>query len=211
MPISVAEVLTRTDELLNDRTRIRWPAISRCGWCVDALREMLINRPEAMTINSSFTLTANSVAQALPTGYLRLVDVIRNTNGAPVSVVTRNEMDMHRPEWMQDNATSAVRHYMIDQQNPRAFWVWPKPATAFSIDATMLAEPPTSVAVDGSLPVESTYLPAIVDYVAYRAYSEDAEDSFNADRALAHRDVFLAAIGASRSNEPVTTPKQGAA
>ena len=211
MPISVAEVLTKTDALLLDVGRVRWPATERCGWCVDALRELLINRPEAMTVNASFALAANTVAQAVPAGYLRLVDVIRNANGAPVSAAMRNEMDLHRPEWMQDDAAAAVRHYMIDPQNPRAFWVWPKPATAFSVDATLLAEPPLSVAVDGSLPVDSTCLPAIVDYVLYRAFSKDAEDAFNASRALAHRDAFLAAIGASRSNEPVTTPKQGAA
>ncbi len=211
MGVSVSDVLARADTLLLDAARVRWPVAERLMWIADGAREVLVHRPEAGTVMETIALVPNEARQALPPGCLRLVEILRNVGGAPVTAVDRQAMDLHRPGWYEERPAAAIRHFCVDARDPRAFWVWPRPNDAVCVEAIVVAEPPASLGAGGVLQLDSIFTGAIVDYLAYRAFSKDAEDAFNAQRAIAHYQAFADAVGLTRTNEPVVLPMPGGA
>lgn len=211
--VAVDDILLRLDDQLLDAGRVRWPSAERRRYMVDALREISIHKPEAMTVTTSITLTANAVRQDVPSGYLRLTEIVRNAGGdqEPVTAVDRQEMDLYRPGWTKDRPAAAIRHFMVDERDQRVFWVWPTPNAAIDVVAILVAEAPQTIAEGAQIAVDSVYANAIGDYVMYCCFAKDSEDAFNAQRALTHYQAFAAALGLSRSADRALSPVPGSA
>jgi hypothetical protein len=100
---------------------------------------------------------------------------------------------------------------MVDARANSTFWVYPPAASGASVELIYQSTPSDFAAsgpdaVTGTLTEqESLYGGAMVDYVAYRAFSKDSEYAGNANRAVVHYQQFANAIGVGRKNDLVNS------
>ena len=88
--VKVIDLIDRAEEILQDTTNVRWSQQTLLNYLNDAQREVVLFRPDANPINETFTLTANSAKQTLPSAALRLISIYKNTNPTtkPITNIT---------------------------------------------------------------------------------------------------------------------------
>lgn len=209
MPLTAAEVLTRASDIVQDQTGVRWPETELLRWLNDARREIAIARPDIYAATSNVNLVAGT-KQTLPSDGMRLIDVTRNmpsgAAGSAIRIVEREILDAQRPGWHTETASTAIKHFMYDERNPRTFYVYP-PATAGHTIEIVYGQAPTEITnTTTSLSSEDIYAGAIVDYVCYRAFAKDAEYAGNQGRSAAHYQQFLNALGLGGKVSVVQSP-----
>jgi hypothetical protein len=64
--VKVIDLIDRAEEILQDTTNVRWSQQTLLDYLNDGQREVVLFRPDANPVNTSFTLTANSAKQTLP-------------------------------------------------------------------------------------------------------------------------------------------------
>lgn len=210
MAILVSDVLSRTDDLLNDEDRARWPAAERIRWMNDALGAILIRRAGALAQRVVETLVAG--AYQTITGE-RLLDVTRNlaadetTAGYPVRRTDRQLLDDADPAWHAGTKKSKVLHYTYDDRIPKVFYCYP-PAVAGTKVETLQDLLPAAVDDEAdSLAIGAEYMEAVVNYVCYRANSKDSEFAQGAI-ATAYYQAFEASLGNKAQADVNASPNQ---
>lgn len=198
MPLTTTAVTDRVGILLQDTTAIRWPVAERLQYASDAIREICAFKPDAAVKTAVASLVAGT-KQSLPADGVMLVDVTRNmgvggaTPGRAPRLVTREILDAQLPNWHNGTPAAEVIHYTFDAQNQKSYYVYPpQPAAGQGSLELVYAAVPTELAEGAALPLDDTWLPAIVNYVLYRCYSKDAEYAANANLAVAYYQAFNA-------------------
>lgn len=196
--IQVADVVVRVAQLLQDTTHIRWTLAEKLQYITDAVREVCFYKPEACVKTAVANLVAGT-RQAIPADATTLMDIVRNmgvggaTPGIAPRAVTREILDAQMPGWHASTPAAEVKHYVFDPQNQRVFYVWPpQPATEQGSLELVYAAEPANATEGGTLDLDGTWLPAIVNYTLYRCYSKDAEYAANASLAAAFYQAFSA-------------------
>lgn len=200
MALTAKNILDRASMIIQDLTNVRWPESEIINWLNDARRELAVVRPDIYSDMATKALTSGA-KQELPADGLRLMDVPRNTSGAAITVTQRGFLDQQNPGWHQMAGSSTVKHFMVDERNPRIFWVYPPAASGASVEL-IYQKAPTDYTTNSALTAyEELYGGAMVDYVCYRAFSKDSEYAGNANRALAHYQQFANALGIGRQQD----------
>lgn len=207
MATTAQQVIDTAQLVLVDETATHWLETELLAWVNDGVRAIVNVRPDATAVTDNFTLAAGT-RQALPAAASALIDVPRNVNGRAIRQTKAALLDAQRPTWHQDTA-GATRNYCYDPRTPRIFYVWPPAEAGAQVELKYRATP-TAVAVGDPIPLGDEYVPALLDYVLYRAFSKDAEVSANAARAQAHRQAFDAAIGAKTAADGAIAPSEAA-
>ena len=78
--VKAVDLINRAEEILQDTTNVRWSQQTLLNYLNDAQREVVLFRPDANPVNASFTLTANSAKQTLPSAGLRLLSIYKNAS-----------------------------------------------------------------------------------------------------------------------------------
>lgn len=196
--IQVNDVVLRVGQLLQDTTHIRWPLTEKLQYITDAVREVCFYKPDACVKTSVTNLVAGT-KQAIPAEGTTLIDIVRNmgvggaTPGAAPRAVTRDILDAQMPGWHASTPAAEVKHYVFDPQNQRVFYVYPpQPSTGQGSLELVYSAEPANATENGTLDLDGTWLPAIVNYALYRCYSKDAEYAANANLAAAYYQAFNA-------------------
>ena len=211
--LAVADVLTRTDDLLGDVSRIRWTAAERIRWMNEAMGAILTRRPQAFSITKTIALAAGSL-QTID-GEM-LLDVVRNIGAAPdnkpgkaIRRTDRQLLDDSAPDWHTTKPAATIRHYVFDDRASKQFYCYP-PALAGTRVETLQAELPAAIAetdTTGTLGIGREYLEAVVNFVCYRCHTKDSEYSATA-LAVAFYQAFEAALGIKNQTENAASPNQ---
>lgn len=204
MAIPAQSIIRRVVETLQDNTSVRWPVNELVRYLNDGQREVVMYRPDAMVTNATVDLNAGT-KQALPANGAKLIEVVRNTSGRAVRMVSREILDAQSPNWHSITGVAEVLHFMYDPRDPKVFYVYPPAAasgasleivySALPTDITEPADGATYSAVTGNISVPDIYANSLQDYVLFRAYSKDSEYAGNAQRAQAHYGAFANALG----------------
>jgi len=213
--VTVNELITKAQTILQDTTSTRWPSAELVGWLNDGYREVILMRPDANSESGNFTCAAGT-RQVLTTEFpnaLRLLDVVRNvTSGRAVRLIDRPILDDQRRAWHAETATETIEHYMFDPKLPREFLVYP-PALATAELEVVFSSVPTGHATDTdysasaeTIKVVDSYANALLDYMLYRAYSKDVDYAANTQLAVAHYQAMQASLGLKTQSDNTTTP-----
>lgn len=205
MPIPAKDLIRRVVETLQDPTSIRWPISELVRYLNDAQREVILHRPDSLTVTEAVVLVPGTL-QKLPVGGTKLVDIRGNSAGTKraVRITNREILDAQLPGWHAQPGTVEVLHFMYDPREPRVFHVYPPAApgaalnvtyAAMAVDIVEPAEGAMYTAVAGNVGLPDIYANALQDYVLYRAYTKDSEYAGNAARAQAHYAAFANALG----------------
>jgi len=174
MAVTAQDIANRVEILLQDETNIRWSEDELLGWIADAERETVALNPSAYTESSTVSLTSGT-RQQLPSRAMRLIDVVRNVDGRAVRIVERKVLDEQRPDWHTESQASEAKHFTHDARDPRSFFVYPPSDGNGSVEAVYSAAPPALTFVGDNIALDELYMPALVNYTAFRALSKDAE------------------------------------
>jgi hypothetical protein len=193
------DLISRVSITLQDPTFVRWTQSELLNYLNDAQRQVVLFRPDAKAANAAFSCAATA-KQTLPADGLRLINVLRNTNGRAVTKVDRSILDVQLPNWYE-TAVSAdgVKHYVYDALDPKNFYVFPKPAAAHQIDI-VYAMAPVDIVISNFttdtqvIGIDDIYANALMDYMMYRAYQKDSEFA-NLNRAAVYYQAFTTSLG----------------
>lgn len=232
MAFTATEVITRVSAMLNDADGVRWTVPELVDWLNDALREVTLQAPGAVSKVVVLDLEEGT-RQAIPDEYASLLRVICNVTatgqnvtarGATIKPITKAALDARLPGWQNATvlpASSTVTYIVDDPAVHRAFFVCPANDGNGQIEA-VVAERPTTIAVDTGgdllaaesyssvIELDDMYLTAVVDFVMSKALAKDTTVPNAAARAQAHYAMFMQALGIKQQNEtginPATAP-----
>jgi len=211
--VPVADILTRASIVLQDKTNTRWPTSELEYWLNDGQREIALHKPSAVASVEEISLSRGTY-QTLGSGYVSIQRMLRNletvaadaagrTGGRHVTPVTRDILDQQLPNWHDPSVVpydSVVKHVIWDIADPRSFWVYPGNDGTGVVEA-VVASMPTDVSTGETINVPDIYRNALVDFICYRCLSYDANLAGAMQRAVAHYQMFAAAIGLKSASD----------
>lgn len=209
--IAASAVLSTVSTLIQDTTNVRWPQAELLTYLNDGQREVAIYKPNASITNGNIVLAAGT-KQSLPATGLVLVDVVRNmgngsTPGNAIRVVAREVLDAQVPDWHNSaNATNVVKHYVYSPLDPLKFYVYPYQTGGTYVEAIYGVTPAAVAAVGNAITIDDIYVPALVNYICYRAYSKDAEYAGNAAAAEKYYVQFVGLMTGKTAGELAYNP-----
>ncbi|MGS3139374.1 DUF6682 family protein [Aeromonas sanarellii] len=199
--VTVATIIKRVNTLLVDPTFTRWPKQELLDYYNDATKAIVLVRPDAYTKNVEFSCVAGT-KQALPPDALRLIEVLRNSNGRVVRFVVRKALDDSYPDWHSSNTATTVDNYTYEERDPKTFYLHPGPAAAVKVDVIYSVAPQSKALAEvesaqspALADLDDIYINPIIDFMLYRCFSKDAEYSANSNRAAGHYNAFLQQLG----------------
>jgi hypothetical protein len=169
-------------------------------WLHQGEIEILTHAPTAGATTANLEIEGGQVQQTLPVQYWALLDITTNlgiagtTQGRDITRTSLDRMQAAKPSWRRDRSRE-VRHYMQDERDERTFYVWPALQATAVVEARLVVQPVLSSDLADVLTVGDKWLNAMVDYVLYKAFSQDGEEASNLDRAMTHYMAFAQTIG----------------
>jgi hypothetical protein len=213
--VTAQQILTRCSNILQDNG-IRWPESEMINWLNDAMRYVVLQRPDSNMKSGTFTCAAGTrqvltkSVGGFPTA-LRLRSVIRNvssSNKRAIKLVTQSVLDNEHPTWHSEAAEADIQLYVFDPLLPKEFLVYPPAAVTNTIEVVYSAAPTeiTSGTLSSTIDLDDTYVGVVVDLILARAYAKDAEYAANAQRSQAHQALADAALGMSIQSASASSP-----
>lgn len=213
MATKVNDIIDQADLLLVNIGNTRWSKEELLGWFNAGVAAVVKRRPDVNVINTTF-VCAQSTRQELSANALRLVDVHKNVAGIGIQSIDRDSMDTLVPNWHDDSEpTDEVTHFLYDDRQPKAFYLYPCPKSGHQINISYSAAPAPVVVTDfvngtQESPLNSAYDEPILDFMIYRACSKDSEFS-NSQRAMAHFQAFQNALSDKTNADTGMSPNNG--
>lgn len=209
-------IIDQVTDILQDKSNIRWTIEELLRSLNDGQRATVVMRPDSSAQNQAVKLVAGS-KQSIPSDGLRLLDVVRNmgSNGAipgrAIRIVQREILDTQIPDWHIQTG-SFVKHYMLDNRDPRRFYIYPAvPANASQfIELVYSTNPRDVLSLTDTIALDDIYAPALVNYIVFRAYSKDAEYTADGNAAQLHYQAFLNMLGTKTSTDSMMAPQANA-
>jgi hypothetical protein len=219
--VKVVNIISRAAALLKDVEYVRWLTTELQGWLNDAYREVLIFRPDSNAKTGTYTC-ASGARQQITTVFsdaTQLLDVVRNvaatSDKSAVKMISRQSLDDMNRSWYNTTGVVSVERYAFDPRLPREFLVFPPATTSAQLEIIYSSVPAAHALTDAQIKnpataevirIDDSFANALLDYVLYRAYSKDAEDTANASRAVAHYQAFQNGLGVKGQTEAATKP-----
>lgn len=214
--------------LLNDTgefTARRTPLSELCDWLNDGLTAIVLQKPSATAQTVTLDLKEGTLQQ-LPSHFSSILRPVRNVRGEKsdrrprkvVTVTSGETINAIKPDWHDSYSVpfaQQVKHFIYDEANPKAFYVYPGNDGTGYLEAVLSAVPaeveakgdPAELAsYDVAIPIDDVYFGVLLDYVMYRARSKDAQESGNAQRAALHYQQFANALGINVTVETNMSP-----
>ncbi|EJX0511374.1 hypothetical protein ODC80_004682 [Salmonella enterica] len=199
---TVAEIIGRVSTQLLDTLMLRWPLAELCDYYNDAVRAVILARPDAGASAETLKCVPGS-RQTLPTGVLRIIDVIRLTDGNALLPVPRNVLDHDYPDW--HNVSGVPERYVYSEITPRVFYLFPAPDERVSIDAVVCRIPDvvtiTSLEDKAEIRIDEAWVNPLVDWMLFRAFSKDVAGGANTGQAMQHYQAFADQLGIKQNTD----------
>ncbi len=198
MPIRVGDILTRASITLNDEDFVRWTKAELYGWVNDGACEIVLRRPAARAVTTTFELIAGTF-QRVSEGALLLLDITRSVkpDGSAwrsIRRVDRQLLDDQQPDWHALKQSLMIKHFIYDEATPATFYVYPPASPGAKVEAIISEAPPYIAGDNDIVQLDRSYIGPLTSYVMYRCLAKDSEFA-NAAMATAHFQAFTEALG----------------
>lgn len=180
---TAGDIIAQAHLLLQD-DGTRWTPAELYLWIDEAQRFIAKVVPEALATQATVTLAVGA-EQMLPDDGVFLFRVVRDGSGYIPRQTTKRGMDVVSPNWYSEAASASIRQYMMDDYEPRRYWVYP-PNNGASAVIEYQRKPVAVVDDTTALSCADHFFTAVLDYVLYRAYDKDAEDAANKALSESH-------------------------
>jgi hypothetical protein len=229
--MQASQIMDHVARLALDEDHVRWPLSELAIWINDAQREVALLRPSAFSSNTVLSLVQGT-RQELDAAHVQLLRVIRNVTlgtggarigGRVVRVIGREVLDAQVPDWHMSRAvpfSPIVKHFIFDEEDPRGYYVYPGNTGTGMVEGIVVRRPREIAAQAGGNPemiaayagtaaaldLEDIYFNPVVDYVLYRMHTKDMQAAGAAQRAAAHYQQFVTALGLKAQSDLANSP-----
>lgn len=209
MSITLGKIADYARTILHDTTSVRWSDAELCEWINIAWRKLVELYPASMVAMMTMNATTGS-KQTLPIAGARLIDVIANDGSYTSRAIIqaeRRHLDDQIDDWHSatPGAYGEVQLFCFDDRDSDVFYTYPpstyqtmlKVVFSFMPDKRTLAQTFTGTRSENNAvtcELSPCFLPAILFYVLYLAYSKDADYANNAERAELLHKLFESSV-----------------
>jgi len=219
-------IIDKASLLLADVSQSFWLVSELLGWINDGQRDIATTIPQANVKNIALQLVAG-VKQSLPSDGILLMDIPHNlgatgtTMGTVINHVPKEIMLKRIPGWTTTMASGIVKHYIYSAIDPLIFYVYPPQPSATKYVECVYSALPALIAnanVGTKITIPDYFQTELLDYVLYRAFSKDFDNSAQLARGQEHYQLFINALTAkakadaalSNTTKAPPQPKQAA-
>lgn len=215
--MKVAEIEYKLSEVLQDTDQDTWTSPQLWGWLLDAELAVVLMRPDASQSTERVALVAGAQqGVGAVTGAQRVLDVLANVGaagepGPALRRTARGALDAFDPNWYLAGEVTQPDEYLFDDRMPKQFLVNP-PADGAGYVSVVCSIAPAAYDLnnrDTLISVDDSYVPALIEWALYRAWSRDSEMTPNWQRAQAHRQAFFDLMGVKSNSDIATSLKRG--
>lgn len=206
MSVTVAQVISAIGKLLQDTDHTRWSVNDLVEYINEAQSAIVTIKPDANPATSVVQLVQGS-KQSIPSDAISLLNVNRNMGAdglTPGEVVTRTSMEALSsllPSWHTIQG-EVVQKYISEADNKNVFYVFPAQTSSPSYIELIYSKRPGALTADTDLiELDDEYKSVIVNYVVYRAFSEEIDSTPSLALAQTYYGLFKEAVGAKIAAE----------
>ena len=191
---------------LNDIGGDTWDQETLLDWANQGERKIVSLVPQANPVIESVALDAG-VKQSIPSGGIAFIKVIRNmgtdgtTTGRVVTPSSVEALAAFAPDWTSETAVAAIYNAMPEPLDPTTYYVSP-PADGSNYVELEYSDTPTVIDYDGSgtwktssPTIKEGYVDPLVNYILYRAFSQDSGVQGTRQRAIDALGAFYQGLG----------------
>jgi len=203
MTTTLVNLVDRVRYQLSDRDadNYRWENNEFVHWVNDAVRAIILTKPDANYTVIAHALAAGALQQA-PAGALAVIDVPCNmgaggaTPGRAISLIEKAMLDTSYPGWPAAAAAAEIEHWIYNPSAPRHWMCFPPSdgTGQVRIIYSLLPDAVTDVTT-GNFPLTDEYVNAAVLYIAHRCLAKDADYAPGAERARMELIAFYQELG----------------
>ena len=194
--MSPQDAITEARYLLNDTdsTEYRQSNAELLGYVNDCMREISTIRPDLFLTVGDYTCIQSQCEQVITfQDAQRLVMPTCIHGGAALTRFDIGTLDTFLPQWRAATPAAATQWSQY-QGDPLRFFIYPPAPASVQVLDIQYIKLPTALLIDDTITeIPASMLPAITDYVVYRASSKDDEHS-DSGRAVASYGAFVAKI-----------------
>lgn len=166
------------------------------AWFNLGQRQIVLMKLDANVTRGNMTLVAG--AKQGTTG-VALLEATRNANGATIRRTTKAILDALAQDWLTTTGNATVKFYAVDEHDPRVFWVYPpQPSSGMGTIEAVQSSLPADIAYANlgaaAITLDDVYEVPLIEYLCFRALSEDTDDASDA-KAATHAQAFFTALG----------------
>jgi hypothetical protein len=187
-----------TNDVGTDAAIYRQDDAELVSYVNEALKEAAVLRPDLFSTVGDMTCIEGQCEQSITfLDAVGLMDVLCIHDGRALTPFDRVSMDQFRPGWRNDPPGEAQNWSPLNG-DPLQFFIYPKAPAGQVLDVRYVRNPTVYGLNEtiGDLP--ASYLPALADYVVYRAESKDDEHVLG-QRAAAHYTAFKSKFGVTNA------------
>lgn len=219
------DVLERAGIILLDESYVRWEVAELAKWLNDGLLAIVVQKPSATAQTITIPLVEGTL-QTLQPGQNSILRPVRNVRGEKsdrmprkvLTVVGVESINALKPDWHDPYSVryaQQVKHFIFDEANPRAFYVYPGNDGTGYMEA-VISVTPQPISPSGEpdelesyavpLSVDDIYFNALLYFVLHRAYSKDAQVAGAAQRAVMYYQQYANELGIQVTVETNMSP-----
>lgn len=157
----------------------------------EAIREIIKVFPYAHATTDLAYPLQPGVHQATPDGCVAVINLQRNSSGAPITPADRLILDVEDPGWQQGPTSLEVVHWYKDPMSIGFFEVYPpQPDPAGAVVIQYAIYPDEVDATTQELALDDRFEVAIAHYLVYYLLDEESNNPVNAEISMKHYEVF---------------------
>ncbi|MCK4871019.1 MAG: hypothetical protein KAS93_07920 [Gammaproteobacteria bacterium] len=210
--ITASAIIAGASEIAVDEDNVLWTLPNALNWLNDAQRALAVVRPDSSVKRNIIQLVAGT-AQTI-TGR-RIMAVIRNmgddglTAGDAIRLIERGSLDDLDPAWHSAAGETSVDEWIYDVKVPKSFFVNPPvhASTAVYIELDEAVNPTDCAEQSSTIDVDDVYAPVLTEWILYRFFARDSEETPNYARAMTHYKSFFSMLGLKTNMEMKANPK----
>jgi hypothetical protein len=206
-------ILNKAAVLLFDTNNVKWPRSELLNYLNDGQRAIVALIPEASATTSVVQLASGS-RQTLPANTNLLMEVTRNMGaegnnpGRALKRVDRAILDETNPTWYSDTAAPVCTLFMYTTRDRLAYYVYPPATTAAHVEI-VTSVIPQEQAESAVIVLSDVYIPALLDYILWRAFSKEAAFANNMQKADMYLKSFSMYVSQHASDQSKASVEMG--
>jgi len=208
MTTTVQSIVTKLRFLTLDIAGVRWTDDELISWVNDAQVEIVNYKPTASIANIPIPLVAG-VRQEIPAGALVLLDITHNSaSGIVCTQIKRVDLDRSSPAWPAAVADVDAEHYMVDDEDPKTFLVYPPNDATGILRGRVSTLPAIVEALIDPIALTDEYAPIMLNYMLYRVWAKHSTSPNAAALSAAAFENFLRALGVKIQSQITYSPRR---
>lgn len=202
MGISVNALIQGVQETqLNDVEKVTWTEAILLSALNQAIALLVLVRPDATAKFAQFSCVAGS-RQNLPSDAIRLLKVVRNTNGRAVRLVNQHDLDAINPDWHSMAQAAIIREYMFDDRTPKWFYVYPPAQNGVTLEIEYSAAPNEITDINTVINIDLVFQQPLQEFMLYKLLSGDGGQG----QGMQNYNTGMQLLGAKPSVDKYSTP-----